>query len=202
MSNGANDWEMGTQPDDFNERSAAPGFVRGPGDEIKVQPKQETPKISALKAALSYDQRHHNALPVERPIEQVLQESDRALKDSGKRQEFSTGSRRDSRQGKGRFDLLFMGMAEALRRMAVLLERGAVKYDERNWEKGQPISRYLDSAVRHLHRAAQGQVDEDHLVQAAWNCLAAVETLHRIKNGQLPAELNDVYQSPDVEPKS
>jgi len=162
MSNGASDWEMGID----NRSGAAPGFVRGPGDEIKVAP----------------------------------------LKDSGKREEFATGSRRDSREGKGRFDLLFMGMPEALRRLAVLLERGAAKYGDRNWEKGQPISRYIDSAVRHLHRAAQGQVDEDHLIQAAWNCLAAVETLHRMipeGNGTppLPLDLNDVYDNPNVEPK-
>lgn len=148
--NGASDWEMGQQPDDFDAREILP------------------PQF---------------------------------LKDSGKREEFATGSRRDSREGKGRFDLLFMGMPEALRRMAVLLERGAVKYGERNWEKGQPIRRYLDSAVRHLHRAAQGQTDEDHLVQAAWNCLAAVETLDRIKNEELPTALNDVYPNPDVEPR-
>jgi len=124
------------------------------------------------------------------------------LKDSGRREEFSTGSKRDSRHGKGRFDLLFRGMPEALRRMAVLLELGAAKYGERNWEKGQPISRYIDSAVRHLHRAAQGLTDEDHLIQAAWNCLAAVETLHRVYAMSLPEELNDVYDHPDVEPKS
>lgn len=124
-----------------------------------------------------------------------------ALKDSGAREEFATGSRRDSRAGKGRFDLLLMGMPEALRRLAVLLERGAAKYGERNWEKGQPISRYVDSAVRHLARAATGAVDEDHLVQAAWNCLAAVETLNRVRDGRLPSSLNDVYETPDVEPK-
>lgn len=123
------------------------------------------------------------------------------LKDSGGREEFATGSRRDSREGKGRFDLLLMGMPEAVRRLAVLLERGAAKYGERNWERGQPISRYVDSAARHLHRAAQGLTDEDHLIQLAWNALAAAETLHRVNAGKLPAELNDVYESPDVEPK-
>jgi len=29
-----------------------------------------------------------------------------AVRDSGKREEFDTGSRRDTRQGKGRYDLL------------------------------------------------------------------------------------------------
>lgn len=123
------------------------------------------------------------------------------LKDSGSRETFATGSRRDTREGKGRFDLLFRGMPEALRRMAVLLERGAKKYGERNWEKGQPISRFLDSAIRHLQRAAQGHTDEDHLIQAAWNCMAAVETLRRVLQAELPAELNDVYPSADVEPR-
>lgn len=123
------------------------------------------------------------------------------LKDSGQRESFSTGSVRDTRAGKGRFDLMFMGMPEALRRLAVLLERGAAKYGERNWEKGQPISRFLDSAARHLHRAAQGHTDEDHLVQLAWNALAAVQTLHRIKEGTLDPKLNDVYHTHDVEPR-
>ena len=145
------------------------------------------------------DEGSHSADPAE--------DKGQILKDSGKREEFSTGSRRDSREGKGRFDLLFMGMPEALRRLAVLLERGAAKYGERNWERGQPISRYIDSAARHLHRAAQGMTDEDHLIQLAWNAMAAVETLHRIKNGTLGAQpdeadrLNDVYLSHDVEPK-
>ena len=120
------------------------------------------------------------------------------LKDSGQREEFTTGSRRDTREGKGRFDLLMMGMSKALERLAILLERGAKKYGERNWEKGQPISRYLDSATRHLHRAAQGMEDEDHLIQAAWNCMAAVETLGRVRDGKLPAALNDVYHQPEA----
>lgn len=116
-----------------------------------------------------------------------------ALKDSGAREEFATGSKRDTRSGKGRFDLLFMGMPEAVRRLAVLLERGAEKYGERNWEKGQPISRFLDSGIRHAHRAAQGMTDEDHLIQAAWNFLAAAETKRRIRDGILDPILDDVY---------
>ena len=70
----------------------------------------------------------------------------RPIKDSGVRQDFETGSRRDTRDGKGRYDLLPM---RAIQRLARHFEGGAKKYGDRNWEKGQPISRYLDSALRH-----------------------------------------------------
>lgn len=90
-------------------------------------------------------------------------------KDSGVREEMATGSVRDSREGKGRFELV---SPFALARLAGVYERGAAKYDSRNWEKGQPYSRFLDSAMRHLNRFAMGWRDEDHLAQAAWNIFA------------------------------
>ncbi len=110
-------------------------------------------------------------------------------KDSGEREEWETGSRRDSRAGRGRFDLL---SPVALRRLAQLYERGAVKYGDRNWEKGQPLSRYLDSAIRHLFTYLEGDRAEDHITAAAWNCMAFVHTEERIKNGQLPGALMDL----------
>ena len=111
------------------------------------------------------------------------------VKDSGKRQNFSTGSVRDTREGKGRYDLLPI---EAIRRLAVHYENGAKKYGERNWEKGQPISRYFDSALRHLFKALENQKDEDHLAACAWNVLAIIETRERIEKGMLPKELDDL----------
>ncbi len=90
-------------------------------------------------------------------------------KDSGKREEMATGSVRDSREGKGRFELI---SPFALARIAGVYERGAAKYASRNWEKGQPYSRFLDSALRHMNRFAMGWTDEDHVAQAAWNLLA------------------------------
>lgn len=110
-------------------------------------------------------------------------------KDSGKREEFSTGSKRDTRENKGRYDLL---PPRAIKRLAQLYERGAVKYGDRNWEKGQPVTRYIDSMIRHAFQALQGKADEDHLIAVAWNALAAVETLERIEQGLLPVELNDL----------
>jgi len=111
------------------------------------------------------------------------------LKDSGNREDFSTGSRRDTREGKGRFDLI---PTMALRRLAAVYEKGAVKYGDDNWKKGQPLKRMLDSALRHIVCAAEGQEDEDHLFQAVWNLVAIAWTLEEVRSGRLPRELCDL----------
>lgn len=110
-------------------------------------------------------------------------------KDSGERQEFSTGSVRDTQEGKGRFALIPKG---PLRRLAQLYERGAKKYGDRNWEKGQPLSRYLDSAYRHLISLEEGDIVEDHGASLAWNAFAFMWTAEQIEQGKLPKELDDV----------
>ena len=88
------------------------------------------------------------------------------LPDSGTRREFPTGAKRDGATGKGRFDLI---EPEVLFRLAKHLEAGAVKYGDRNWEKGMPVSIFLDSAMRHLTKYLQGRGDEDHLAAVVWN---------------------------------
>jgi len=110
------------------------------------------------------------------------------VKDSGKRQEFNTGSVRDTSEGKGRYDLITpIGLA----RLAKHYENGARKYQDRNWEKGQPICRYLDSALRHIYKHLEGHRDEDHLAAAAWNLLGAIHTEEAIERGILPKELDN-----------
>jgi len=116
------------------------------------------------------------------------------IKDSGVRQEFDTGSRRDTRAGKGRYDLLPM---RALQRLARHFEGGAKKYGDRNWEKGQPLSRYIDSGIRHACKYIQGERDEDHLIAACWNLMCAADTEERIAANLLPKELNDLPQPQD-----
>ena len=91
------------------------------------------------------------------------------IQDSGQREEFATGAVRDTREGKGRFDLI---SPFALMRLARWYQEGAKKYSERNWEKGINFSRYLDSAFRHLTKFLMGMEDEDHLAAAAWNIFA------------------------------
>lgn len=109
--------------------------------------------------------------------------------DSGQRQEFATGSVRDTREGKGRYDLI---STIALRRLARHYQNGAVKYGDRNWEKGQPLSRYLDSAMRHLIALLDRQHDEDHCAAVAWNAFGFMHTAELIEQGKLPSELDDI----------
>lgn len=118
------------------------------------------------------------------------------IKDSGRREDFQTGSRRDIRDGKGRFDLL---PARAIRRLARHFEAGGKKYGDRNWEKGQPISRYMDSALRHAFSYLEGQRDEDHLIAAAWNLMCAADTEERIREGILPPTLLDTWNQLEPE---
>jgi hypothetical protein len=110
-------------------------------------------------------------------------------KDSGARRSWDTGSQRDDATGKGRYDLL---PREAIHRLAQLYERGAAKYDDRNWEKGQPLSVIANSMLRHAFQAAAGLEDEDHLAAVAWNAFALITIRERIAAGTLPAELDDL----------
>lgn len=113
-------------------------------------------------------------------------------KDSGTRENFATGSRRDSREGKGRYDLL---PPHALQRVAQVFERGGAKYTDRNWEQGQNLCRYLDSAIRHTFQILEGKTDEDHAGHAIFNLLAFIETQHRIHEGVLPESLDDLPEA-------
>lgn len=59
-------------------------------------------------------------------------------------------------------------------------ENGALKYGEHNWQKGIPISRYIDSAVRHLMKDLAGETDEDHAAAFVWNCMCAAWTMEHL----------------------
>jgi len=91
------------------------------------------------------------------------------LQDGGKRQVFITGAVREPATGKGRYDLISV---YALHRIAIHYEKGASKYDDRNWEKGIPASRCISSALRHTLQYLAGCNDEDHLAAACWNLMA------------------------------
>jgi len=93
------------------------------------------------------------------------------IKDSGDRTVFSTGAVRDMHRGKGRYDLIPW---EAIHELALHCEAGALKYGERNVEKGIPISSLIDSAFRHLSKYMQGMDDEPHLRAALWNIAWAI----------------------------
>lgn len=118
------------------------------------------------------------------------------VKDSGKREEMVTGSVRDTREGKGRYDLI---PPYPMKRLAQHYENGAVKYGDRNWEKGQKLMRFLDSAMRHLQCVIAGENDEDHESAVIWNVMGYMDTKQRIAEGKLPKSLDDRPDRPETE---
>lgn len=175
------------------------------------------------------------------------------IKETEQRENFSTGSVRNSREGKGRFDLIanrassvfhiydktnfisgesyslsgtfqkildYIGSGAStgdisllhsafediaismdsrdgkylsyLHRLAKHYEGGAKIYAPRNWEMGQEVSRYLDSALRHLAQYIAGETDEDHGAATLWNLIAVPHMLNLMSEGYLPDSINDL----------
>jgi len=111
------------------------------------------------------------------------------IKDSGSRTQFESGAQRDIQIGKGRPSLV---SPMVMRRLAQHMENGSIKYEERNWEKGMPLSQYYDSANRHLQDLLEGKTDEDHALAAFWNLHCFIHTRIMIARELLPAELDDM----------
>lgn len=111
------------------------------------------------------------------------------LKGSGKTKKYTTGAIREFQTNKGRYDLLPPSAIFALSRV---FEEGATRYSSRNWEKGLPLCRFIDSALRHVFKHLEGHRDEPHMAQAAWNLMAYIHTATMIERGVLPEDLNDL----------
>ena len=60
---------------------------------------------------------------------------------------------------------------KALLELSKHFEQGAIKYGERNWEKGLPEYCYIDSAIRHYLKWLDGQDDEPHDRAVIWNLI-------------------------------
>ena len=135
--------------------------------------------------------------------------------DTGYRRDFESGAVRDCAEGKGRCDLLPLGvvyaltdertfmfidlyittgkvnhlysiisefsthfgdLASTLLEVSKHFEAGAIKYAERNWEKGIPLHCYIDSAIRHYLKYKRGDTDEPHDRAFVWNIMCAIWT--------------------------
>lgn len=189
--------------------------------EEEVKPKDEAPK-DEVKEDIKEE-------PVkEEPTKETPKETkatpeakvDSPIKDSGERQEFSTGAVRDIQTGKGRCDLMpldivsefmaikpekdylsyiadfqetenyesligaaasfadkyFADRETAVLEYAIQLENGAIKYGPRNWQKGIPLDRYVDSGIRHYMKHLRGDDDERHDRAALWNMFCGAWT--------------------------
>ena len=132
-------------------------------------------------------------------------------KDSGVREQYSTGMQRDTEAGKPRFTLLFPKILpyaqNLIVRTAELLSRGAEKYKTRNWEDArtpEELERYLSSAFRHFvqwQESITGPCEctidelgdrnddcelhsEDHAAAVLFNIMGAEYVNWRIKSGK------------------
>jgi len=113
------------------------------------------------------------------------------IDDGGERISYGEGGAvREPTDGKGRYDLI---TPFGTNRLAKWYELGAKKYTERNWEKGIPFSRCIDSAKRHLDKYIMGLSDEDHLAAAVWNIMAIMhyEELEMYEFNDLPHYVNE-----------
>lgn len=99
------------------------------------------------------------------------------IKDSGKRQEFGGGMRRDTTEGKINWTLIRPG--PMLKRWAAHLTLGSEKYEKdrepgelRNWQKAEGMAeyeRFVESACRHFEQWLAGDTDEDHAAAVYFN---------------------------------
>lgn len=112
--------------------------------------------------------------------------------DYNEKRRFETGAQRDSNVGKLRYDLI---PAVALRRWATLMMLGAEKYGDRNWEKGMPVSVYVESLLRHVYAFIEGNTSEDHLAAILFNAGAIQFVEEECKMGRLPSSLLDAGAS-------
>lgn len=97
-------------------------------------------------------------------------------KDSGRRKQFKSGMQRDLDDDKPRFDLIIPKWQKyedtLVYRWAMLMMRGAKKYNTRNWEKANGIEemeRFKASAFRHFMQWYCDEEDEDHLAGVLFN---------------------------------
>ena len=100
-------------------------------------------------------------------------------KGQGKMETNENGVKRESNKNRGRFDLI---PYEALEELAKWYEAGAIKYGDRNWEKGVDVQDCTNRMIRHAIKAGNGFMDEGpfaHYAAVIWNAIAAITAIKR-----------------------
>lgn len=113
-------------------------------------------------------------------------------KDSGKREEYYSGMKRDIQNGKPQFSLCLPKGQKyedtLLYRWAMLMERGRDKYGWRNWELAESeeeLERFKASAFRHLIQwLTDADDEEDHAAAVLFNINAAEFVKQKLEEGK------------------
>ena len=100
-----------------------------------------------------------------------------ALSDSGTKETFPSGYHRDSRKGKGRYDLI---PPRPIHLLACVFEDGGAKHGDRNWEKGGEVGSFIDCAKRHIAKYEANMRVQPHMTQAIWNLITGLEMAIRV----------------------
>jgi len=123
------------------------------------------------------------------------------VKDSGKREEFSSGMVRDTTEGKINFWRILVG--PMFMRWAAHLTKGAVKYPDvkpgvSNWQLAAgevELARFKDSAFRHFVQWQRGDRDEDHAAAIFFNVNGAEYVQDKIAHAEAEkAKVVSAYQ--------
>lgn len=102
-------------------------------------------------------------------------------KDSGKRQDYPSGMRRDLQLNKPRYDLIYRPV---LKEWANLMARGAEKYGESNWmlaNSVEELKRFKASGLRHMIQFLDGETDECHYAAVMFNLAACVYLMNKLE---------------------
>lgn len=112
--------------------------------------------------------------------------SEYVVNDSGERQEYASGMRRDTQEGKPDYTLI---PSAILTRWAAHMTRGAAKYGRSNWELANSedeLLRFKASAFRHFIQWLDGEGDldvaEDHAAAVFFNIAAAEYVKGRLRD--------------------
>lgn len=116
------------------------------------------------------------------------------VKDSGKRQEFASGSVRDTAEGKIKWSRITFG--PMMRRWAAHLTRAEAKYPDPTpgipnfslISTPEELARYRESAFRHFMDWFEGKTDEDHAAAVLFN----INGVEIIKNKLAGRNMNAV----------
>lgn len=101
------------------------------------------------------------------------------------------GSKRSGERGRGDYSLVPKEVVDAYaKHLQEGVERG---YPRNNWTLGQPLSRLHSSMLRHAFQLLNGELDEPHDRAVLFNIGAIIYMRAKIKVGQLPDTLEDVF---------
>jgi len=108
--------------------------------------------------------------------------NDFQVKDSGRRQDYPSGMRRDTQEGKTNYLLVRDG--PMFERWAQHMTKGADKYGPRNWQLAsspEELERFRVSAARHFEQWLAGETDEDHGAAVIFNINSAEFVQEKLK---------------------